>query len=244
MNRKSAAQKAKRRFSLVNLIGGLLLGVAGVFTALLFFANSPVLQDWYGAYQLRVELIENYVLDLPDVWLILLVVLLLYALKSWLPLPIPMMCFITGVVLPQMYMSFAVNITGLTILFTIRYLWGRKRGGGGVKKIIDLNRNARRFLERDSASKFWLLFLFRLVPNFPVNSVSQLFGAMGFDYADFVLISLLGFLPKLISYTMLGKNLTRPLSGPFLIPLVIIFTLSGISTIGINLALNRRQKEE
>jgi uncharacterized membrane protein YdjX (TVP38/TMEM64 family) len=83
------------------------------------------------------------------------------------------------------------------------------------------------------------------VPSFPVNPVSQIYGAMGFDYADFVLISLLGFLPKIISYTIVGQNALRPLSAPFLIPLIIIFTLSGVSTIGINMMLwKQRQKGE
>jgi uncharacterized membrane protein YdjX (TVP38/TMEM64 family) len=240
---KNEAQKLKRRHKLINLIGVLVLLVAGLLIGLLFFIHSPPLQQGYEAYQRRMVELENYVLDLREVWLILLAVLLLYALKSVVPFfPIPMMCFISGAVLP-MYMSFAVNITGLMVLVSLKYLWGRRLGGGQVKRLLDLNKDARIFLEQDRKSKPWLLFVFRTVPSFPVNAISQLYGAMGFDYADFVLISLLGFLPRLIAYTIMGKNVFRPLSVPFLIPLIIIFTLSGISIIGINLVLSKRQKE-
>ena len=246
-NEKRAARSvhwAKRRYKLVNLIGGVLLIAAGALTVLLFFRETPALQGWYDAYRVRVAQVEDYVLKLPGVWLIILTVLFLYVLKSLLPLPIPMMCVITGAIWPDMpYLSFALNITGLVILFTIKFFWGRHLGGGQVKRLLGLNRDMRTFLERDSGSKPWLLFVFRLVPNFPLNPVSQIFGAMGFDYADFLLISLLGFMPKLISYTILGRNVYRPLSVPFLIPLIIIFTLSGVSTIAINLAVNKKQKE-
>ena len=240
---KNEAQKLKRRHKLINLIGILMLVVAAVLIGLLFFINSPPLQEGYAVYQRRVEALENYVLDLRNVWLILLAVLALYTLKSVVPIfPIPMMCVITGLVLP-MYMSFAVNIMGLIILVSVKYWWGRRLGGGQVKRLLGLNKDVRAFLENDSKSKPWLLFVSRAVPNFPINTVSQIYGAMGFDYPDFVLISLLGFCPKLITYTIVGYNVSRPLSVPFLIPLIIIFTLSGVSIIGINLMISKRQRE-
>jgi uncharacterized membrane protein YdjX (TVP38/TMEM64 family) len=240
---RNEALHEKRRHSLINLIGVLLLLIAGVLIALLFFKNSPPLQEAYTVYMDHMQELENYVLDLSNVWMILLAVLLLYTVKSVLPFfPISMMCFITGAVLP-MYLSFAVNITGLMILVTIKYWWGRRLGGGQVQRLLALHKDMNAFLLGDSRSKPWLLFVFRVVPSFPVNPVSQIYGAMGFDYADFVLISLLGFLPKLISYTIVGSNAFRPLSVPFLIPLIIIFTLSGVSVICINLAVYKRQKE-
>ena len=241
---KNEAQKLKRRHKLINMIGVLVLIIAAVLIGLLFFINSPPLQEGYAVYQHRVEDLEKYVLDLRNVWLILLAVLALYALKGVVPIfPIPMMCFISGAVLP-MYMSFAVNIMGLIILVSVKYWWGRRLGGGQVKRLLGINKDVRAFLENDSKSKPWLLFVSRAVPNFPINTVSQIYGAMGFDYADFVLISLLGFCPKLITYTIVGSRVFDPLSVPFLIPLIIIFTLSGVSIIGINLMLSKRLREE
>jgi len=239
--------REKRRRSLINLIGGLLLAVAGVLIALLFFMNSPWLQDWYRAYNDRLQQLEDYVLNLPKAELATLViplaVLLLYAIKSVIPIfPISVMCIITGLVLP-MTTSFAINIGGILILVSVRYWLGRRLGGGQTQKILKLHPTVRAFLERDSRSKPWLLFLFRLVPSFPVNPVSQIYGAMRFDFADYALISLLGFLPKLISYILLGNNTFDPLSIPFIVPLIIIFTLSGVSVIGINMALAKRPKE-
>jgi len=237
---KDAAYRQKRRHSLINMVGAFLLLVAGLLIVLLFYRNSKPLQDVYWMYVERLDELKAYVLNLRNLWLIVLAVLLLYCLKSLISaIPLWLMIVISGGVL-QMHISFAVNITGMVILISIRYFLGRRLGGGQVQRLLEFNRDIRSFLEKnDSKSKPFLLFLFRTVPSFPLNPVSQLYGAMGFDYVDYVLISLLGFLPSLIIYTMIGKNAYDPLTFPFLIPLIIIFTLSGISIIGINMALKK-----
>ena len=238
------ASKLKRRHSLVNLIGLLLLVISGLLVALMFYINSPQLQDVYRIYLDRLHDVEGFVLDLRDVRMIILVVFLLYIVKSVLSfIPLWLMILISGAVLP-MHISFAVNIAGMVVLVSIRYWWGRRLGGGQLERLLGLNRDIRSFLEGDSKGKPWLLFLFRVVPSFPLNPVSQIYGVMGFDFLDYILISLLGFLPSLIMYTIVGTNAYRPLSIPFLIPLIIIFTLSGISVIGINLVLQKRMKSD
>jgi len=247
MKKQPQPAREKRRHSLINLIGGLLLAAAGALVVLLYFRNTPWLWEWYEAYQQRLAQAEDYVLNLPRAEMVTLVippiVLLLYAIKSVIPFfPISMMCFITSAVLP-MTTSFAVNIAGVVILTGIKFWWGRRLGGGQTQKLLKLHPSVRAFLERDSKSKPWLLFMFRLIPYFPVNPVSQIYGAMGFDFADYALISLLGFLPRLVVYTILGHNTFDPLSIPFIVPLIIIFTLSGVSLIGINMMLAKRPKE-
>jgi len=240
---RAQLHKERRRRSLINLIGVLLLAVAGVLIALLFFMNSPWLQAWYAEYTHRLVQLEDYVLGLPRMEMIPLAVMLLYAIKGVIPLfPISVMCIITGAVLP-MTQSFAINLAGLALLLSIRYWWGRRLSGGQVQKLLKLQPAIRTFLERDNRGKPWLLFLFRLVPNFPLNTVSQIYGSMEFDFTDYALISLLGLLPRLVSYTVLGHNTFDPLSIPFIVPLIILFTLSGVSVIGINLALGKRPKE-
>ncbi|MCL2299768.1 MAG: VTT domain-containing protein [Firmicutes bacterium] len=239
--------KEKRRRSLTNLIGGLLLAAAAALSALLFLRNSPALLAWYDRYREYVLRLEDFVQNLPDrltvfPLVIPLAVLLLYAIRSMVPLfPLSVMIVITEVLSPSM--GFAVNILGLTLLLSIRYWWGRWRGGGQVNRLLRLQPTIRAFLENDRKSKPWLLFMFRLAPIFPVNTVSSIYGVMRFDYADYALISLLGFLPRLITYSITGNSFFDPLTVPFLVPLIIIFTLSGVSVIGVSMALVKRQRE-
>ena len=239
MNKKSYWQRRKR--SLINLVGGFMIIIAVALAAFLFFNSSRELQGWYEGYQQYMEYLGEHVLNLRNTWLILLAVLVLYAARSWLPIPIPILAAITGSVLP-MYLSVAVNIAGLMALFSVRYHWGRKRGGGQVKKLIVHQQDIRDYIENGRGSKTWLLFLFRLLPNFTLNSVSQIYGAMGYDYTDFILISIIGYLPKLLSYTALGNNVWQPLGWQFIVPLIIVFTLLGISIICVNIAVHKHPK--
>jgi len=239
MDRKSLTRKAKRRRSLINMVGGLLLVAAAGLAVFLFFVESNEMHGLYMEYQLFIErLMHEHVLGLQDIWLILGAVLILYVWRSFLPMPIFIMAFLTGAVLPT-YLSIAVNVAGLMILFSIRYHWGRKRDGGPMKRIIARHQDVRDYLEHGRGSKGWLLFLLRLLPNFALNQVSGIYGSMGFDHTDFILISLAGYLPKLISYTILGRNVAAPLESQFIVPLIIICTLLGVSIIGVNMALNR-----
>ena len=234
--------KARRRRSLVNMAGGLMLVVAVGLAVFLFFENTPELYGWYLEYQNWMDTLHDYVMNLPNMWLILLAVLVLYAARSWLPVPISMLVVITSAIMLPMYLVLAVNIAGLMILFSVRYFWGRKRGGGQVKKLISRQQDIRDYLEHGRGSKAWLLFVFRLLPNFALNSTSQMYGAMKFDYTDFLLISVVGYLPKLITYTVLGRNVSQPLAPQFIVPLIIAFALLGISTISVNLVLHKHHQ--
>lgn len=241
-------RRARNKRSFINLIGVLLLAAAAALVLLLFYQNTPELQAWYDVYQLRLRVLQDKVLELRAVgtWLLVAAVLALYALKCVVPLyPISFLCVLTSAIGLPMPVSLTVNVLGIVVLISLRYAWGRRRGGGGWRKLLSLNRNVRTFLEREGGkAKPWLLFFFRVTPNFPVNGVSQVYGSMRFAYADFMLISLLGFAPKLISSILLGQSWHNPLSNAFLIPLIIALALSGLSAIGINMALTSAAKKD
>jgi len=236
---KKQAIKIKRRRSLINLAGGLLLVTAAGLLVFLLMVESDDFQGWYMTYQTFMEnLLREHVLGLGDFWLILGAVLLLYALRSFLPVPIFVLAAITGAILPT-FLSIAYNVGGLMILFSIRYHWGRRRNGGYVKRLITRQQDIADYIEHGKGSKAWLLFILRLLPNFALNQVSIIYGGMKFDHTDFILISLAGYLPKLISYTILGNNVATPLESGFVVPLIIMCTLLGVSIICVNMAMTK-----
>ena len=71
-----------------------------------------------------------------------------------------------------------------------------------------------------------------------MNAVSQMYGTMGFNYKMFLVISLLGFAPRLASYTIIGRNAFDPFSAKFLIPLIAVLLLSGLSILGLSNIIN------
>jgi hypothetical protein len=49
-----------------------------------------------------------------------------------------------------------------------------------------------------------------------------------------ILFSLIGFLPRLLSFTFVGRNVYDPLSSEFLVPIMILLFLSGVSLLSVN----------
>lgn len=226
--------KKRNRRTFIKLLGIIFIFFAILFTALLILVQIDEVEVWYNTWQQKLAEFEERIAAIQEWWLFVAVVFLLFTLKSVFPLiTIPAICLTTGVVLPG-YAAIIVNLIGVAWLMTIRFFWGKRLGGGGAKRIIRKNAEIREFLERDGSGNPYMLFLFRLIPSFPVNSVSQLYGAMDIGYVEYLLISLGGFSYKLLLYTIIGRNVYNPLSASFLLPIIIFLLVSGSMLIGLN----------
>ena len=219
---KKTDSKAWVKFS-----GTVLLILAGILCCVLCVMQIPELNKWYVTWQQELLHLEEQVTAVGNRGLIVLIVMLLFTLKSVFPLiTIPAICLITGAVLPW-YFAFIVNLAGIAWLMTIRYFWGKYLGGGNTIKLVRQSEIIRLLFERNGTGNPYMLFVFRLIPSFPVNSISRIYGAMQFRFRDYILISLAGFMYKVVSYTTIGRNVYNPLSASFLLPMIILFAISG-----------------
>lgn len=212
----------------------LILAVA--FVVLLVFSFNDHVQQWYQTYIKYLLDAEHAVEAMEDKLSVLIVIIFLYTFKAVFPLqfyPLSVLCAITSTVFPA-YFSLPINVICLSLFFSIRYYWGRRVGSDAVQSILKRNVTIRTLIENDGKGNPWLLAIFRLIPSIPPNPVSKLYGAMGFNYKDYILLSLLGFAPQLITYTFIGRNVFNPLSAAFLVPFILLFILISISTFGIS----------
>ena len=211
----------------LKLSGTLLLILAGIFCLVLAVMQIEELNRWYETWQQQLVRLEERVASMGNRGLIVAVVMLLFTLKSvFPPITIPAICMISGMVLPW-YFALLVNIAGVAWLMTIRYYWGKWFGGGYTIKLVRQSDIIRSLLESKGTGNPYLLFAFRLIPTFPVNSISRLYGAMQFLYRDYIFISLGGFMFKILSYTIIGRNVYNPLSASFLLPIILLCFVSG-----------------
>ena len=179
---------------------------------------------------------------------VLLVIIFLFAFKAVFPMylyPLSALCAVTSAVFPA-YFSIPINVVGLILLYSLKYYWGTKVGAKGVQTLLQKSETVQYLIEKDGKGNPWLLSLFRLVPGIPINLVSKLYGAMGFEYRKYVILSLIGYSPLLISYTFIGRNVFNPLSAAFIVPFILLFTLVSISLLAISkifqIQYNRRKK--
>lgn len=233
MGKKSKSQHLITLLRILSLISFVL---AAVFIVLLFLSKNDKIQMWYQTYQDILLEAENRVANLDDKASVLIVLLFLFAFKAAFPIylyPLPALCAVTSTVFPA-YFSIPINVLGLVILYSIKYYWGTRVGASGVQAILSRSETVQYFIEKDGKGNPLLLPLFRLIPGIPINLVSQLYGAMGFRYRDYIMLSLLGYTPLLISYTFIGRNVFNPLSTAFLLPFILLFTLASISLFALS----------
>ena len=221
-----------------------LAGIA--FVILLVLSHSESVQHWWQTYQDYLSDAQLKVEQLDDKVYIVMMLMFLFAFKAFIPLyPLSILCAISGVVFP-VYIAIPLNMAGMSLNYTIKYVWGKRMGPGGANLILKKNETIRRIIQKDDVGNPWLLVLFRIIPFFPVNPVSQLYGSMGFKYWKFLILSLLGYMPLLCSYTIVGRNAYNPLSAGFLVPLMILSFLGSavayIISIGLNRSKNRSEK--
>ncbi len=234
MNCGEFLETRKKRKKLLLFSGLILIALSLAVAVLLVSLQFEELWRWYTQVKNRLTLLEDYILHIDIVWQFVVAVLLLFAVKSFFPIyATSTVCFITGVVLP-MYIAIPVNIVGFVVLMTIRYFWGRRFGAGNAWKMISKLDIARKLIQQDGKGNPALLIALRLVPCMPINSISGIYGSFDFGYGKFVLLSLIGFMPKLLSFTFVGRNVFDPLSSGFLVPIMVLLFLSGISVLSVN----------
>ena len=227
-------KKRKKQKKLLFFGGLILIALSVCVGVLLVSLQHEELWHWYTQIQHSLAELENFILNIDKTWLFVAAVMLLFAIKSIFPIyPTSTVCFLTGAVLP-MYLAVPVNVIGFAVLLTIRYFWGKRFGAGNAWKIISKTEILRRLIQQDGKGNSALLVALRLIPAMPVNSISGIYGSFDFGYIRFLIFSIIGFLPKLISFTFVGRNVFDPLSSGFLVPIMLLLFFTGISSLSIN----------
>ena len=193
-----------------------------------FVSEINYLEEKYWQYIDWLQNIENKVAAIENKWLIVLVVELLYFILTAFPVfPISILCVASAMVFSFPH-AVIINMLGLAILFAVRYSTGMSAGGGSAQWLVRRSRKITKLVEDEGKGNPWLLAAIRLLPFMPINPVSHLYGAMSFPFYKFMLISVAGFMPKLISYIIIGNNFANIFSPSFTLPLIIVSLLSGI----------------
>ena len=219
----------------MNAAGIALLISAAAVSVVVYLLRYDQLWLWYKVYQEKLLEAGQFIQSLGISWKFVLAMLIVFLVRTFIPfLAVSAICVLTGAVLPS-YWALIVNFLGIIVMMSIKYFEGMKFGSGNAWKIISKNERARKIIESSGKVNKALLFALRLIPGFPLGSVSRIYGSLRFPYWQFILLSAAGFAPKLLSYTFMGTNVFDPLSSAFLVPLMIALTISGASLLCVNL---------
>ena len=223
------------RSGIMNAAGIALLISAAAVSVVVYLLRYDQLWLWYKVYQEKLLEAGQFIQSLGISWKFVLAMLIVFLVRTFIPfLAVSAICVLTGDFMPS-YWALIVKFLGIIIMMSIKYFEGMKFGSGNAWKIISKNERARKIIESSGKVNKALLFALRLIPGFPLGSVSRIYGSLRFPYWQFILLSAAGFAPKLLSYTFMGTNVFDPLSSAFLVPLMIALTISGASLLCVNL---------
>lgn len=158
-----------------------------------------------------------------------IVFMVIFALKPLvLIIPSNLLSISSGIVFGP-FLGTILTSMGFFVSGSLAFFIARILGQDAVNKILRgkaLNLNNR--LEQDG---FKVLVLLRLIPILPYDPVSYAAGLSKVKYRDFIISSVIGVLPEVICYSIIGENAMNPLSPKFFIPLSVIVLITIISGI-------------
>lgn len=224
----------KTRSRVLNVAALICFLFALTLVVILRLAQLDRVVRWYNNYTNTLAHFETWMQNNGATWYSIMLILLNFVLKAVIPwFPISCICVASGVLF-QWYLAIPINVAGMALLFTIKYLWGKRYGGGNAKKILAHYKGASEFIDSSQVGSAVVLFVLRLVPMMPINSVSQLYGTTDIAFWKYLIVSIIGFSYKLFSYTLIGRNVYDPMSAKFLLPFVFLSLFSGFVILALN----------
>lgn len=151
-----------------------------------------------------------------NLWLAALALLAFYAVKS-LSVVFPLLAlYVCAGLLFPVPLALAVNLMGLFVCVSLPYSLARCAGAGLLDKLQKRYPKIARLNELQQGSELFFAFFLRVVGVLPGDVVSMVLGATGMTYWKYVLGSLLGMLPGMVSATIAGASVSDPTSPVFL----------------------------
>ncbi|MEZ3421275.1 MAG: hypothetical protein K1V95_05070 [Eubacterium sp.] len=229
-----------------NLISFIIILITVAILVLLAIClyKQPSLAVRFEAVIKWLSKLEHAVADLDTHIEILICLFALYIAKCQLPIPMGVLCLISGMVfsLPN---AIILNVAFLAFFFIVKYIEGHWIGGGWAMMILNIRKI--RFLKqwvmfRGSGNPY-ILVVSRLVPSIPLGMISKLYGSMNYDFIYYLVLSVLGFMPRLYIYTRIGSVLYNPFSKEFIVLIMIIVAFTGITSLVFNIFYGIRSRQ-
>jgi uncharacterized membrane protein YdjX (TVP38/TMEM64 family) len=164
----------------------------------------------------------------------------LFVFKSFVPIiPFSVLFIASGMVFDAP-IAFLINVLGFLLLCLVKFYWGKEKGGGKVHKLANRSYRIYKFMGFGGKGNKWMLSFMRFVPLFPVNTVSRAYGATQMKTGRYLFYSLVGFLPRLVLWSVIGFNIFDPFTIQFMAPIIILLVISGISLLILNDIMERK----
>ncbi|WP_010237530.1 TVP38/TMEM64 family protein [Clostridium arbusti] len=145
---------------------------------------------------------------------------LIYSLKPIvLVVPASLLSILAGNIFGPIY-AFMLSMIGCFFSASLAFWLAHILGKPFVDKI--LRGKVFKLDDRIEKHGFLIMLLMRLSFVFPYDPLSYAAGLTKMKYTDFILGTMLGIIPEMLSYSFMGKHLNKPFSLKMLVPIAVM----------------------
>lgn len=121
----------------------------------------------------------------------------------------------------QTWQAILINLVGIIIEVVVTYFLGLFLGGDYVNKLLAKSKAGRKILDMEINNKFPVLLGIRALPVFPIDFVSLFWGASKCKFPRYFFASVIGIMPRVILFTILGDGIYDYIPIHLLVKIVI-----------------------
>ncbi len=198
-----------------------------------YIVTFPTVQKSLEAINTEFVNLENFIAGFNHL-IAFFIIMFLFLFKSFVPIiPFSVLFISSGMVFPAP-VAVMVNALGFALLVSTKFLWGRRFGGGKAVRVLKKYESVSKFMDFNGSGNKWMLVLLRFIPFMPLGMVSRAYGTTEIKALPYVGLSVLGFLPRLVLWSVVGINIFDPFTPSFIVPIIILLVVSGIAILIYN----------
>lgn len=178
-----------------------------------------------------------------NIWLAIIIMLVLFAVKSvTFFIYVGILYAASGILFP-LPVALLVNLCGTVIMSSLPYWIGKAEGKPMVAHIKAKYPKIAELESKRSENEVLLSAVARFVSILPSDPLSMYMGAVQVCYSKYLLGSLIGFLPDIVAFTIMGLSVSDICSAQFIIAVGAKIVLVTISIIFM-IAHKRKSKRD
>ena len=105
------------------------------------------------------------------------------------------------------WQAILINFAGIILEVIVAYLLGLFLGGEYVNNLLKKSKVGQKILDMQFNNRFLVLLGIRFLPVFPIDFVSLFWGASKCNFFRYFAASVLGIMPRVILFTVLGDGI-------------------------------------
>ena len=188
-----------------------------VAVAMVIFIIATINYDKLKNIDIRqiVDASSNMIIAIGTIWGVYLVKSVLFILPASLIYISIGMAFNTGT-------ACLISLVGIILEVTVTYYLGLFLGGDYVNNLLKKSNPGKKILDMKLNENFPTLLGIRALPVFPIDFVSLFWGASKCRFPRYFIASVVGIMPRVVLFTILGDGIYDYIPIHLIIKLIII----------------------